>query len=292
MAMTVGVIGLGTMGSAMASRVLNFGHALAVWARRTEAMAPLVAAGAVASTSAADVAAGSDVIVTMVTDARAVEEVTLGEQGIASGARAGSLVIDHSTIDPESARRIAGQLASRGIGMLDAPVSGGRMAAEAGALAMMVGGSQQDLERARPVLSCYAKAIVHIGSNGAGQVAKACNQICTIVNQLAAAEAMLLAECAGVDPSKVKDVLMGGFAASRMLEVQAPKMIARDFDGKIESRLHHKDIHIVLELAKICGIELPASAAAADVLDRLQQRGGARLDGAAVISVLDGGRRV
>ena len=145
-------------------------------------------------------------------------------------------------------------------------------------------------ERARPLLSCYAKSIVHIGPSGAGQVAKACNQICTIVNQLGAAEAMLLAERAGVDPRKVKEALMGGFAASRMLDLQAPKMIARDFDGKVESRLHHKDIHIVLVLARAFGIELPASAAAAGVLDRLQQRGGARQDSAAVIRVLDSPR--
>ena len=139
-------------------------------------------------------------------------------------------------------------------------------AAEAGALAIMVGGAETALERARPILSCYAKTIVHIGPNGAGQVAKACNQICTIVNQLGAAEAMLLAERAGVDPAKVKDALMGGFAASRMLDLQAPKMIARNFDGQVESRLHHKDIRIVLDLARTLDIELPASRVAADIL--------------------------
>jgi 2-hydroxy-3-oxopropionate reductase len=151
----------------------------------------------------------------------------------------------------------------------------------------MIGGSQPAVELVSPVLSSYAKTIVHVGASGAGQVAKACNQICTIVNQLGAAEAMLLAERAGVDPRAVKDVLMGGFAASRMLDLQAPKMIARDFQGRIESRLHHKDIHIVLDLARAFGIELPASAAAADVLDRLQERGGARQDSAAVFNVLE-----
>jgi 2-hydroxy-3-oxopropionate reductase len=141
------------------------------------------------------------------------------------------------------------------------------------------------------VLSAYARSIVHIGPNGAGQVAKACNQICTIVNQLGAAEAMLLAERAGVDPGAVKEAMMNGFAASRMLDLQAPKMIARDFAGRIESRLHHKDIHIVLDLARALGIDLPASAAAAVVLDRLQQRGGSRQDSAAVFDVLDTPRR-
>jgi 3-hydroxyisobutyrate dehydrogenase-like beta-hydroxyacid dehydrogenase len=223
----------------------------------------------------------------MVTDTRAVEEVVFGARGIAHGARPGSLVIDHSTIDPEGARQIAGRLLDQGVEMLDAPVSGGGTAAEAGTLAIMAGGSTTAFDRANPVLSCYAKSIVHIGPSGAGQVAKACNQICTIVNQLGAAEAMLLAERAGVDPRKVKEALMGGFAASRMLDLQAPKMIAREFEGKVESRLHHKDIHIVLDLAQTFGIELPASSAAARVLDELQQRGGARQDSAAVFNVLD-----
>jgi 2-hydroxy-3-oxopropionate reductase len=216
-----------------------------------------------------------------------VEEVVLGAHGIARGARPGSVVIDHSTIDPAGARRIASELTAHGIEMLDAPVSGGSAAAEAGSLAIMVGGSKAALDRVTPMLSCYAKSIVHIGPSGAGQVAKACNQICTIVNQLGAAEAMLLAERAGVDPHAVTQALMGGFAASRMLDLQAPKMIARDFAGKIQSRLHYKDIQIVLELARTHGIELPASAAAADVLEKLQRRGGARQDSAAIFSVLD-----
>lgn len=287
MAIAVGFIGLGMMGTPMARNVVTRGYPVTVWARRADAMSPLVSAGAAAGDSAADVAARSDVIVTMVTDTTAVTDVVLGEHGIARGARTGSVVIDHSTIDPDGTRRIASELHARGIEMLDAPVSGGSIAAEAGTLVTMVGGSKAALERVTPVLSCYAKSIVHIGPSGAGQVAKACNQICVIVNQLGAAEAMLLAERAGVDPRAVKDALMAGFAASRMFELQAPKMIARDYTGKIESRLHHKDIHIVLDLARVLGIELPASGAAADVLDTLQQRGGARQDSAAIFSVLD-----
>ncbi len=289
MSATIGFIGLGTMGTPMVRNLMKHGHTVMVWARRRDAMAPLLAAGAVAGESATHVATESNIVMTMVTDTRAVEEVVLGEHGIARGARPGSLVIDHSTIDPEGARRIASALQTQGVELLDAPVSGGGAAAEAGSLVIMAGGSNAAFERATPLLSCYAKSIVHIGPSGAGQVAKACNQICTIVNQLAAAEAVLLAERAGVDPHKVKEAMMGGFAASRMLDLQAPKMIARDFDGKIESRLHDKDIHIVLDLARTFGITLPASAAAADVLRRLQQRGGARRDSAAIISVLDAG---
>ena len=275
------------MGAPMARRLLTGGHTVVVWARRPEAAQPLLAAGATAAESVPSLAEASDVIVTMLTDTRAVEQVVLGEDGIASGVRPNALMIDHSTIYPAGARRIASQLHARGVEMLDAPVSGGRAAAEAGTLVVMAGGSSAALERATPLLSCYATTIVHIGASGAGQVAKACNQICTIVNMLGAAEAMLLAERAGVDPSVVKEALMGGFAASRMLDLQAPKMIARDFTGKVESRLHYKDIHIVLELARAFGIELPASAAAADVLERLQKRGGARQDSAAMFSVLD-----
>ena len=290
MAMAIGFIGLGTMGAPMVRRLLTNGHAVTVWARRRDAIAALTSAGARAGDSPADVASQADIVMTMVTDTKAVEDVVLGERGIAQGARAGSLVVDHSTITPDGARRIASALTTQGVEMLDAPVSGGSAAAEAGTLAIMMGGSRAGVERVSPVLSSYAKTIVHIGASGAGQVAKACNQICTIVNQLGAAEAMLLAERAGVDPRAVKEAMMGGFAASRMLDLQAPKMIARDFDGKVESRLHHKDIHIVLELARKYGIELPASAAAAQVLDVLQERGGARGDSAAIFTVLDSPR--
>lgn len=285
--MRVGVIGLGVMGTPMARNLLKSGHEVTVFARRADAMAPLAAAGARTSASPAEAAAVSDVTITMVLDTRAVESVVLGPGGIIEGARSGSIVVDHSTIEPEGARKVAATLQSRGIEMLDAPVSGGAAVAEAGTLSIMVGGTEAALERVRPILACYGKTIVHIGPSGAGQVAKACNQICTIVNTLGAAEAMLLAERAGVDPAKVKDVLMTGFGASRMLEVQAPKMIARNFEAKVESRLHHKDIQIVLDMARALGLDLPGSAAAARVIAALQVRGGATRDTAAVFEVLD-----
>jgi 3-hydroxyisobutyrate dehydrogenase-like beta-hydroxyacid dehydrogenase len=283
----VGVIGLGAMGSPIARNLLKSGHTVTVYARRREATTTIVDAGARAVSSPAELASLSDVTLTMVLDTEAVENVILGPGGVIEGARAGSVVIDHSTIDPHAASTIAAALQIRGIDMLDAPVSGGAAVAEAGALSIMVGGSETVLDRCRPILNCYGKVISHVGSCGAGQVAKACNQICTIVNMLAAAEAMLMAERAGVDPNKVKDVLMAGFGASRMLDLQAPKMIARDFAGKVESRLHHKDIQIVLALAGRLGIELPASSAAADVLKTLQDRGGAKMDSAAIFTVLE-----
>ncbi|RPI55912.1 MAG: NAD(P)-dependent oxidoreductase [Acidobacteria bacterium] len=284
----VAVIGLGAMGAPMARNLLKGGHAVTVYARRADAMAPLIAAGAEPASSPAEAASRSDVTITMVMDTRSVEEVVLGSRGIIEGAKGGSVVIDHSTIEPEGARKVAATLEARGIHMLDAPVSGGVAVAEAGTLSIMVGGDEATLERVRPVLACYGQTIVHIGPSGSGQVAKACNQICTIVNTLGAAEAMLMAERAGVDPTKVKDVVMTGFGASRMLDLQAPKMIARNFEGKVESRLHYKDIHIVLDMARALGIELPASSAAARVLATLQERGGARRDTAAVFEILAG----
>jgi 3-hydroxyisobutyrate dehydrogenase-like beta-hydroxyacid dehydrogenase len=282
----VGVIGLGAMGAPIARNLLKGGHSVTVFARRQEAMAPLIRAGADGAGTPADVAAKSDVIITMVSDTSAVEEVAIGPRGIIEGSKPGTIVVDHSTIDPDGARRVASILKTRGIEMIDAPVSGGAAAAEAGGLTIMAGGDESVFACVRPILECYGKTIVHIGPSGAGQVAKACNQICTIVNMLGAAEAMLMAERAGIDPAKARDVLMTGFGASRMLEMQAPKMIARDFEGKVESRLHYKDIHIVLALARKLGIELPASVAAAKVLTELQDRGGAKSDSAAIFTVL------
>jgi 3-hydroxyisobutyrate dehydrogenase-like beta-hydroxyacid dehydrogenase len=284
--MHVAVIGLGAMGAPMARNLLKGGHSVIVFARRADAMAPLVAAGARAAHSPADAASRAEVVVTMVLDTAAVQAVVLGPDGIVHGAARGSIVIDHSTIAPKGAQRIAAALRDRSIEMLDAPVSGGAAVADAGELTIMVGGSEATLERCRPVLECYGRTIVHMGPSGAGQTTKACNQICTIVNMLGAAEAMLMAERAGLDPRKVKDVLMSGFGASRMLDLQAPKMIDRNFEGRIQSRLHHKDIQIVLEMARELEIDLPASAAAADVLARMQERGLATSDSAAMFEEL------
>jgi 2-hydroxy-3-oxopropionate reductase len=284
--MNVGVIGLGVMGAPMARHLLKRGHTVTVYARRPDVMLPFIDAGARGATSPAEVAASSDLTITMVLDTAAVDDVALGSNGLVHGARRGSIVIDHSTILPDAARRIASALARQGITMLDAPVSGGAQAAEAGTLSIMVGGDEAAFERARPVLGCYGRTIARIGPSGAGQVAKACNQICTIVNMLGAAEALLLAERSGVDPTAVKDIVLTGFGASRMLEFQGPKMIARAFDGNVESRLHYKDIHIVLDMARHLGIELPASVAAARVWTTLQTRGGAKRDSAAIFDVL------
>ncbi len=286
----LGFIGLGAMGAPMARNLLRAGYPLTAHARRPDILAPFVAGGARAGRSPADVAAHSDIVFTMVTDTAAVEAVTLGDEGIIHGAAPGTVVIDHSTIDPAATRRIAAVLAERGIAMLDAPVSGGVMGAEAGTLVVMAGGDDEVFGRCSPIMAANAQRLVHMGPSGAGQVAKACNQICIVVNQLGVAEAMLLAERSGLDTTRLIDALQGGFAASRIMDVQGPKMARREFQGRIESRLHHKDIHVALDLAASLGLSMPASALAADVLDRLQQSGGAALDSAAVITVLERSR--
>jgi len=283
----LGFIGLGAMGAPMARNLLRAGYTLSVHARRPEVLAPFVALGAHAARSPAAVAAQSDIVFTMVTDTAAVEAVVLGHDGIIEGAAPGTVVIDHSTIDPAATTRIAAALGARGIVMLDAPVSGGVIGAEAGTLVVMAGGDEAVFARCSPVMAASAQRLVHMGPVGAGQVAKACNQICIVVNQLGVAEAMLLAERSGLDTTRLIDALQGGFAASRIMEVQGPKMARRDFEGRIESRLHHKDIHVALEVAASLGVAMPASALAAAVLDRLQESGGAALDSAAVITVLE-----
>ena len=286
----LGFIGLGAMGTPMAANLLAAGHALAVYARRPSAAAVLAEAGAISCASASEVASRSDVIFTMVTDTAAADAVVLGAGGLIEGAAAGTTVIDHSTIAPAGARRLAATLEHRGVHMLDAPVSGGVLGARNASLSIMVGGDRTVFDTCRPLLAHLGTTIEYIGPSGAGQVAKACNQICIVVNQLGVAEAILLAERAGVSFEKVQRALMGGFAASRILEVQAPKMMSRRFDGQIESRLHHKDILIALDMARELGLRLPASALAADVLTKLQQAGGAGLDSAAVFTVLEQSR--
>lgn len=285
----IGFIGLGAMGAPMAGNLLRAGHQVSVHARRPASMSPLVALGARACGSAAEAAAASDIVFTMVTDTAAVEAVTLGPGGIVEGLAPGGLVVDHSTIAPDASRRIAAALGARGISMLDAPVSGGVIGAEAGTLVVMVGGPADALARCQPLLSANASRVIHMGPAGSGQVAKACNQMCIVVNQLGVAEALLVAERSGLDPARLIEALQGGFAASRVLELQGPKMAARAFEGRIESRLHHKDIQIALELASSLGVQAQASALAADVLARLQEQGGATLDSAAVLTIVESG---
>lgn len=279
----IGFIGLGIMGRPMALNLRKAGYALWVHARRANLMEPLLRAGAVACSSPQAVAEQTDIIITMVADTPDVEEVILGKKGIIHGAKAGSLVIDMSSIAALTTRRIAAALAEKEIEMLDAPVSGGDKGAMAGTLAIMVGGKVAQFERALPLFKILGEHIVHIGDQGAGQIAKTCNQI--IISQTLAAigEAFILAKAAGVDPTKVRTALLGGFAGSRILEVHGQRMLERNFQPGFKTKLHHKDIKIALQTAHELGVAIPGTALAAQYLNVLMGTEQGELDSSAMV---------
>jgi 2-hydroxy-3-oxopropionate reductase len=286
--MKLGFIGLGVMGRPMALHLLKAGHELAVYARRAAAAQPLVDAGAAACATPAEVAANSEVVFTMVTTGADVEAVALGEQGIIHGAKPGTVLVDMGTIPPGTARRIAAALAARGIETIDAPVSGGEIGAQNATLAIMAGGKAEVLARVRPLLEKLGKTLVHIGPNGAGQVAKACNQMIMVSCIEAVAEAMLLAQQSGADPEKVRQALAGGSAGSRVLEVFGARMTARDFRAGVEARLHHKDFGILLDEAVALGAPLPIAAQVWQQLNALMAQDWGREDTSCLLRVLEG----
>jgi 2-hydroxy-3-oxopropionate reductase len=275
------------MGKPMALHLLNAGHPLAVFARRSDAAQSLVRAGAVQFDSPQSLAAHCEAVFTMVTSTPDVEHVILGEGGIIHGARPGTVVIDMSTISSKATRAIAARLADRGVDMLDAPVSGGPAGAEQATLAIMVGGKPKVFERAKPLFERLGKTIVHVGDHGAGQVAKACNQLVMVVTIEAVAEAMDFARVNAVDPVRVREVLMGGFAASRVLEVLGKRMVERDFEAGIEARLHHKDFQILTQLADEQGLPMPAAKIVMRQLDELMAHGFGRMDTSNLLRVLE-----
>jgi 2-hydroxy-3-oxopropionate reductase len=286
--MKLGFIGLGVMGRPMALNLMKHGHQMGVYARRAESAAPLVTAGAVRYDTPAALAAAAEVIFTVVTNSADVEQVVLGENGIIRGARAGSVVVDMETISPMVARSIAQALEKKGVDMLDAPVSGGPMGAEQATLSIMAGGRAQVFERIKPLFACLGRTIVHVGDSGAGQITKACNQLALLVNAQGAAEAMTLAAHCGVDPAKVREVMLGGVAASRVLELFGKRMVERDFSAGIETRLYHKDLAIVLGLAHELGVATPAAALVMQHINALMGRGEGRNDLSALIKVVEG----
>jgi 2-hydroxy-3-oxopropionate reductase len=288
--MRLGFIGLGVMGRPMALNLLKHGHAMSVYARRAEAAAPLVAAGATRYATPAEVAANAEVIFTMVTASRDVEEVVLGAQGVIHGARPGSVLVDMETISPGVARAVAAALEAKGIAMLDAPVSGGPMGAAQANLSIMVGGRAEVFERVKPLFARIGRTILHMGPSGAGQATKACNQLALLVNAQGTAEAMALARVCGLDPAKVREVLLGGVAASRVLELFGERMVKRDFSAGIETRLYHKDLHIALDLAHEAGLAVPAAALAMQSVNAVIGRGEGGSDLSALIKVIEGMR--
>jgi 2-hydroxy-3-oxopropionate reductase len=270
---TVGFIGLGIMGKPMARNLLNAGYPLIVLNRSHPSMDELVAVGAQPGTSPQDVASRSDVIITMLPDSPDVESVALGADGIIAGVRDGTLWIDMSTIAPATTKRVAGELAAKGVTSLDAPVSGGEKGAIDAALSIMVGGSDAAFARAQPIFAVLGKNIVHVGELGAGQVTKACNQIVVGLTIEAVAEALALAELSGVDPNKVRAALLGGFAQSKILEVHGQRMIDRTFNPGFKARLHRKDMNIAANAGDENGIDLAATKLVRERFDQLIARG-------------------
>jgi len=283
---TVAFIGLGAMGAPMARNLMKAGFELSVWARRPQAARELLDNGARWQTSPAELARACDAVVTVVTADADVRSVLLGEGGVIEGARAGLLVVDHSTIAPATARDCAAALAARGIDCLDAPVSGGEVGAVAGTLSVMAGGSAKAYARAQPLFEAIGRTRVHVGGSGAGQVAKAANQLALCVTLQAMAEALMFAEREGYALGPILEAAGRGLAASRILEVMGPRMASGDHRPGVESRLHWKDLRIVLEVARGAGVALPGTALATQMFSALQAAGGARLDSSALITVL------
>ena len=282
--MKIGFIGLGIMGRAMALNLIKSGHTVSVWARRAESMQPLLDAGAKAASSASDAAQGNELVISMVADAPDVAEVM---RAVAAAAEPGLIAIDMSTIAPAAARQVGEALAVVGVDFLDAPVSGGEVGAIAGTLSIMVGGTEAAFAKARPAFECMGKNIVHVGASGAGQVTKAANQIVTGMGVLAVAEAFAFAAKNGVDRSKVREALLGGFAYSKILENHGQRMLDRNFKPGFKSWMHEKDLNIVMQTAHELGLCLPGSAATAQMFNAMVGSGMGEEDSIAVLKLLE-----
>jgi 2-hydroxy-3-oxopropionate reductase len=283
--MNIGFIGLGIMGRPMALNLIKGGHTVTVWARRAESMQGLVDAGAIAAATPAEAARGNQLLFSMVADAPDVSEVM---HAAVAAAEPGLVAVDMSTIAPAAARRIGEELASHGIDFLDAPVSGGEVGAIAGTLSIMVGGSAAGFAKAKAAFECMGKNIVHVGASGAGQVTKAANQIVTGMGVLAVAEAFAFASKNGVDRSKVREALLGGFAYSKILENHGQRMIDGNFKPGFKSWMHEKDLNIVMQTAHELGLCLPGSAATAQMFNAMVGSGRGEEDSIAVLKLLEG----
>ncbi len=282
----LGFIGLGIMGRPMARNLLAAGFPVTVHSRSTGPVDELVTHGALPADSAASVAASSDVTITMLPDTADVELVLVGAGGVIEGIGAGAVVIDMSSIDPGPTREMSEAFASKGVAMLDAPVSGGEKGAIDAALSIMVGGDDASFERVTPIFEALGKNIVHVGPSGAGQVCKACNQLVVAATIEAVAEALLLAERSGVDAAKVRQALLGGFAGSKILEVHGQRMLDRSFDPGFRVRLHRKDARIVEDAATVTGTPIPSFTAVTAQLQKAVEAGDGDRDHSALYAEL------
>ncbi len=284
----VGFVGLGIMGASMARNLMDAGYDLVLF-NRTRSKAEELAEGRPAEVaySLEDVARQSDIIISMLPGPPEVEAVVAGDGGLLDGMRQGTLLLDMSTSSPILARRLAGAALERGIGPLDAPVSGGDIGAEEGTLSIMAGGKEEDFDRAKPLFEAMGETIMHVGESGAGQVTKAANQIVVALILEAVSEALVLGSKAGVEPAKVLEVLSGGLAANKAMEVKCEKLLNHDFEpgGKVE--FHHKDLGIALQAGREYGVALPVTALVDQMFGELKARGSGGLDHSALLTLIE-----
>jgi 2-hydroxy-3-oxopropionate reductase len=282
----LGFVGLGVMGRPMASHLMRGGHRLFLFSR-SGVPRELLDAGGVAEPNGREVARKASVIFTMVPDTPDVERVLFGKDGVAEGLAPGKVVVDMSSISPAATRDFAARVEAFGASYVDAPVSGGEVGAKAASLTIMVGAREPTFEQVKPLLALLGKHVTRIGENGAGQVAKVANQIVVALEIEAVAEALLFASKAGVDPAKVREALLGGFAASRVLEVHGKRMIDRTFEPGARIELHQKDLENALSGARALGLALPGTAVAQQLFNACRAAGGARWDHSAMVRALE-----
>jgi 2-hydroxy-3-oxopropionate reductase len=283
----IGFIGVGIMGKPMARNLINAGYQLVVHDVNREAVQELVATGAGEALSPKEASESADAIITMLPDDDIVEQVVTGKDGAVEGMNRGAILVDMSTISPTTARGIAEKLETNGMEMLDAPVSGGDIGAIEGTLSIMVGGNKEIFDRVLPVLQKMGKNINYVGDHGAGQVAKASNQIIVALTIEAVAEALIFAKKSGVDPEKVRNAVLGGFAHSRVLELHGQRMLERNFEPGGKVRLHKKDIEIVMSVAKELGMYLPGTSLISHLWNAVAAQGGLDWDHSSMLKVLE-----
>jgi 2-hydroxy-3-oxopropionate reductase len=287
MAQAVGFIGLGIMGRPMARNLLKAGYPLLVHSRSQGPVQELVGAGAKAANSPKDVASQVEVLITMLPNSPDVEMVALGKSGIIEGARPGLLFLDMSTISPLVSQKVGKVLQSKGVRMLDAPVSGGEKGAIEGALSIMVGGEKSDFDAALPVFQALGKTITHLGPLGAGGFTKLANQIIVAVNLTALGEALTLARKAGLERSLTLRALGGGLAGSKCLEQKTPNYLSGTYNPGFKIDLHFKDLGLIMESSRALGVPLPCTAVVQELFNALRVKGGGGLDHSGVITLLE-----
>jgi len=283
----IGYIGLGIMGASIARNLMKAGHELIVHNRSRAIVDQLVSEGAKAALGPKEVAEQVEFVFTNLPDSPDVEQVVLGKNGIIEGAHEGLIYIDNSTIKPETARYLAGELEKVGIDALDAPVSGGDVGAKNGTLTIMVGGKQAAFDKAAPLFQAMGKAWVLVGDSGAGQIAKVCNQIIVGAQMVALAEALITAQKAGVDPSRMVEAIKSGAAQMWTLDVKPPRLFAGNRTPGFKAYMQHKDLGIVMDTGKTYGIPLPMTAVVQQLFTAMLEQGNRELDNSAVISVYE-----